>query len=182
MPSDLPIITPDPFERRTQAQKYGGAYYLGIGGLAVVIALVGTFALQAWSLRDVWNDVYILHDPKRPDDDRIQAAWRLSRSPKVSQRQYWDIALRKPLPPLARYLMAESLTDDAVTPDPRGYAMAVAYSKDWPSWLRLLILRPTLVAGAGGVELPVAPFEDLKKFSRPLRRPLGGGDVEHDST
>lgn len=156
MPSDLPILPsgpPAPPPRST-AEKYGALYQLGIIGLIVLIALLVWFGLGAWSLRGVFRNVYVLHDANQPEAVRIEAAYTLSRDPKVTQRQYWDIALRTELPPLARYLIAESLTAEAVAADPRGYALAVARSPGWPGWLRLLIARPMAYAADDGYDLP----------------------------
>jgi hypothetical protein len=163
MPSDLPIISaPDPFERRTTAQKYGAAYYLGIVGLIVVVALVTWFATKVWTLWPVWRDVYVLHDEKRTDADRIRAAWRLAHNEDFTPLQAWQVVLRKSLPPLARYVIAESLDARIVRQDPRAFALAVAYSKDWPDWLRLLAVRPLLDAAAEGVPLPAEAIHQLQ--------------------
>ena len=62
-------------------EKYGALFYLGVGGLVVIVALVGWFAWQAWSLRDVWTNVYILHDARRSEPDRVQAAYALAQRP-----------------------------------------------------------------------------------------------------
>jgi hypothetical protein len=149
----LPIVTPDP-PRRPERERYGALFYLGIGGLLVVLALLGWFAWQAWSLRALWSNIYVLHDSKRGEVERIEAAYALSRDPRVNQRQLWDIALRRPLPPLARYVVAEALTAEAADADPRGYGAAVARSEGWPVWLRLLLTRP--MAYAAALDLPVA--------------------------
>jgi hypothetical protein len=164
----LPIVTPEEQERdrarrRSSRDKYGGIFYLGITGLVVLAALVGWFASSAWSLRHVWKNFYILHDQARSEADRVEAAFALARDPAVNQRQYWDTCLRRPLPPLARYLLAEALTAEAVTGDPRGYALAVARSRDWPVWLRLLLARPLAYAAAQGVPIPAAALRELRE-------------------
>src|SRR5919112_355497 len=129
-PSDLPIINPEfpgdgkrwpslpvirvDTPRKTQAEKYGGLYYLGIAGLFVLVGLIGWFAYGVWSLRDVGARIYVLHDRRRPEAERIQAAGALARDPRVNQRQLWDMCVREQgLPPLARYLIAEALTAEA---------------------------------------------------------------------
>src|SRR5262249_43027053 len=66
-PPALPIVTPaererDQARRRSGREKYGGLFYLGLAGLLVVVSLVGWFASNAWSLRAVWFNVYVLHD------------------------------------------------------------------------------------------------------------------------
>jgi hypothetical protein len=157
----LPIVTPGP-PRRSEREKYGGLFTLGAIGLVVVVALVGWFAWGAWSLRAVWSNVYALHDDHRPEAERVQAAYALSRDPRVNQRQYWDISLRKPLPELARYVVAEALTAEAATADPRGYALTVARSPGWPNWLRLLLTRPLAYAAAGGAAVPAGPLRELR--------------------
>jgi hypothetical protein len=156
----LPIVTPDP-PQRAQREKYGSLFYLGIAGLFVVLALVGWFAYGVWSLRDVWAHVYVLHDRQRPEAERIQAAYALSHDRRVTDRQLWDISLRKDLPPLARYVTAEALTAEAVAADPRGYVISVARSEGWPDWLRLLLVRPLAYAAARGDPLPREPVQEL---------------------
>ncbi|AGA25930.1 hypothetical protein [Singulisphaera acidiphila] len=157
----LPIVTPDP-PRLSQREKYGALFYVGLFGLAVLIGLIGWFAHGAWSLRDVWSNVYVLHDDSRPEVDRVRAALALSRDSRVNQRQRWDICLRTPLPALARYVLAESLTAEAASADPRGYALTVARSPDWPVWLRVLLTRPMAYAAVDGVKFPAVALEELK--------------------
>lgn len=164
--SDLPIITPDP-PRRSQAQKFGGLFYLGIGGLAVLVLLIGWFGWGVWSLRHVWTRVYILNDAGRPEPERIDAALALSRDPDANQRQLWDLALSRVPPPLARYLLAEALTSEAIQADPSGYALAVARSEGWPDWLRLLLVRPLAYDG-GRRALPPAPLAELRRHPDPF--------------
>ncbi|MCA1685506.1 MAG: hypothetical protein LC745_05880 [Planctomycetia bacterium] len=149
----LPIVSLDP-DRRPDREKYGALFYLGTVGLVVIVALVGWFAWQAWSLRTVWANVYTLHDARRSESDRVQAAYALAVDPAVNQRQRWDNALSKSLPPLARYVLAESLTAEAASDAPRDYGAAVARSEGWPDWLRLLLTRP--MAYAAALDLPVA--------------------------
>ncbi len=149
----LQIITVDP-PRLTQREKYGGLFYLGIVGLIVVVSLVGWFSWNAWMLRDVWSNVYILHDRARSEDERIHAASALSRDNQVNAQQRWDIALRKPLPALARYIMAESWSTEILKEDPALFAKIVANSEGWPPWLRLLGVRLMAVAACEGVIFP----------------------------
>ena len=51
------------------------------------------------------------------------------------------MSLERDLPNLARYVLAEAVSTDAVAHDPWSYAFTVARSPDWqPDWLRLLLL------------------------------------------
>jgi hypothetical protein len=133
----------------------------------VLAVLVGWFGYGVWSLREVWRDIYVLHDRHRSEVERVQAAFALSRNPRVTERQLWDIGLRKDLPPLARYVVAEALTAEAVAGDPRGYAVAVARSEGWPGWLRLLLSRPLAYAAARGDALPREPLQELSRNPDP---------------
>lgn len=162
----LPIVTADP-PRRSQSEKYGGLFYLGIGGLAVLISLIGWFGFRVWLLRDVWTNVYILHDQGKSDEQRIQAAFALSRNPRATTAQRWEIALRKELPELARYLIAESIGADIASEDPRGYPTTVARSDGWPDWLRLLLTRPIAYAAADGLSIPPEPLGQLRNEADP---------------
>src|SRR5262249_36981592 len=141
---DLPIlnpggrVTPAP---RGQREKYGALFYLGIAGLLLLLVLIGWFAYGVWSHRDLWAEVYVLHNRGRTESDRIEAAYRLSRNPRLADAQKMEISLRRDLPDLARYLLAEAVSTEAVARDPRAYAMAVARSPGWPDWLRLLLAR-----------------------------------------
>ncbi len=165
----LPIVTPDP-PRLTTRQKYGGLFYFGLAGLALLIMLVGWFAHGAWSMRTVWYDVYVLHAANRTEGERISAAFALSRDPRVNQRQRWDICLRRPLPALARYVLAESLSGEAASADPRAYALAVARSPGWADWLRLLLVRPMAYAATEGVRFPGQALEELMRQEDPAIR------------
>jgi len=159
----LPIVTPGPPPRtRTQAEKYGGLFYLGIGGLAIILVMVGWFSFGVWRLRDVWANVYILSDRTKPEDRRIEAAFALSRDFHTNTEQRREIVLRKDLPELARYLVAESLGADIVNDDLRGYPRVVAKSEGWPNWLRLLLTRTLALASANGASLPAESLEELR--------------------
>lgn len=144
-------------------ERYGALYYLGVGGLFVLIGMLSLFGWGAWTLRSVWVHVYVLHDASQTEDDRVEAAYALGQDGRVNQRQLWDIAMRKPLPTLARYVVAESLTGEAATADPEGYGASVSKSEEWPVWLRLLLTRP--MAYCAALNLPVArgSLAELKK-------------------
>ncbi|MEO6808599.1 MAG: hypothetical protein ABI353_05750 [Isosphaeraceae bacterium] len=163
----LPIVTPD-FPRRSAAQKYGGLLYLGIAGLVVLIALIARFGYGVWSLRDVFTLIYVVNDPGRPDADRIQSAYTLSRDPRLTQRQRLDLCLSRTPPDLARYLLAESLTSRAIRSDRRAHALAVSRSEGWPDWLRLLLLRPLAYAAGEGSVVPDKPIAELRRHSDPV--------------
>ena len=97
----LPIINPD-LPAPGAREKYGSLFTLGIAGLVVLVTMVGWFGYRAWMLRDVWAGIYVLHDPKEPEEKRLQAAYRLSRDVRMEQNQLWELSLRKGLPDLAR--------------------------------------------------------------------------------
>ena len=158
---DLPIITPDP-PRLSLQEKYGGLYYLGIAGLVVAITMVGIFGYGVWALRDIWSSVYVLHNEGRAEPERIKAAWTVAKHPSVNDRQRTDIAFRKTLPPLARYVIAEGLTSEAIRADPKGYAVMVAKSEGWPDWLRLLMVRPMAYGVGEGYRIAWEPLDLLR--------------------
>jgi hypothetical protein len=162
----LPIITPGP-DRKTIAEKYGGLFYLAIIGLVVCGLMVGIFVLGLWSMRSVWSDIYAVTDASQSNIDRINAAWRLSHDTRVNDRQKWDLALNKTPPPLARYLLAESLTSEAPTASSRAYILAVARSEGLPPFLRILLARPIAYAAAGGHVLDRTALEELSKHTDP---------------
>src|SRR5271165_5643359 len=83
----LPIINNPQAPPRSQREKYGTLFYLGILGLTVLVVLVGWFGYNVWSLRDVWAKIYVLSDVREPEARRIQAAFSLGHDPRVEQRQ-----------------------------------------------------------------------------------------------
>ena len=165
----LPIVTPDP-PRRSAVEKYGGMYVLGLAGLVVLVGLVSWFAVGVWSLRDVWSNIYTLHDENRSTPERVQAAYALGRDPRVTPPQRWEMCLRRPLPELARYVLAESLDADIVRDDPRHYSLMVARSPEWPDWLRLLLVRPLAYGAAEGLAIPREPLVELGRHHDPAIR------------
>jgi hypothetical protein len=165
----LPIVSPDP-PKRSEHQKYGSLYVAGLAGLVIVTLLVGWFGYRAWSLRDVWAKVYILHDTARTEDERIQAAFELARDPRFEQRQRWETSLRLGLPDLARYLLAEGVGSELVAEDPQAFVSAVARSQDWPDWLRLALTRPLAVASTEGHTISRERLGELCRLGDPVIR------------
>ncbi|MGC8640084.1 MAG: hypothetical protein ACP5XB_09435 [Isosphaeraceae bacterium] len=145
----LPIITP-PEPARSDREKYGTLFFLGIAGLLVLLALVGWFGYRLWTMRDIWSGIYLLNDAGQPEEKRIQAAFTLSHDPRLEQNQLWDLSMNRKLPELARYTLAERIGTELVARDPRSYASAVTLSPDWPSWLRLVLVRPLAYAATRG--------------------------------
>jgi hypothetical protein len=165
----LPIVTIDP-PPKSQAEKYGAALYLGLVGLAVVIALVGWFGYRVWTMRDVWRNVYVLNDGEQPEERRLQAALDLRRDPQFEPWQLWELSLHRELPDRARYLLAEGVGADLVAADPRGYASAVSRSEGWPDWLRIALARPLAYASAEGHTLSRERLAELCRLGDPQLR------------
>jgi hypothetical protein len=165
---ELPIVNPSVPERRGEAARYGGLFYLGIGGLAVLVILIGWFAHGVWSNRDVWADVYVMHDAHRPEQDRLAAAFRLARGGRVAGDQLMQMSLNRDLPDRARYLLAEAVGTALVARDPRSYALAVARSPGWPDWLRLLLSRPLAYGAGHGYAIPPAALYELAGHADPM--------------
>ena len=65
----LPILNNPQAPPRSQSEKYGTLFYLGILGLLVLVSLVGWFSYRVWSLRDVWARIYVLSDDRQPECD-----------------------------------------------------------------------------------------------------------------
>jgi hypothetical protein len=168
----------------TLQEKYGSFFYLGIAGLLVSLALVIQFGVSIYATRDLWYAVYALNDPKKTDAERIEAAWVIARSPSANDRQRSDLALRKDLPDLARYILAEGLTSDAIRTDPKAYALMVAKSEGWRDWLRLMMARPMAYGVAEGYRIAWEPLDELRENQDPAiallatytRADMGSGD------
>ena len=171
---ELPILNPGevpaPAESpaRGQREKYGALFYLGISGLVLLVFLIAWFGYGLWTNRDIWSDVYVLNDSKTPEGDRLEAALRLSLNPRLDDGARMEMALRKDLPPVGRYLLAESVSTDLVAHDPRSYSLTVARSESWPDWLRLL-LECNLAFGAGrGYAIPRQALDELRRHPDPM--------------
>lgn len=159
----LPILPAESVPRRTEAARYGLLFYLAIAGLVFLVGWIGWFGYRAWTLRDLWGQIYAVGDPSRAEAERIQAASRLVANPDVSQQTLEELSIDRRVPDLARYLLAEGLTAEAAGDDPRAYGLAVARSEGWPDWLRLLRLRPIAYAAASGQAVEPEALTELAK-------------------
>ena len=166
LPPLPPIITLDP-PRLSAREKYGSLFYLGIAGLVFVTLLLTWFGLQAWSMRNIWIDVYLLHDASRPEAERVAAAYRLSVDRRVNDRQALDIALRKAIPAAARLILADRIRGDLVAEDPSAYTVMLEHGTDWPIWLRVELARPLAYAAVSGTVLPRRSLATLAADSEP---------------
>ena len=166
----LPILNNPLAPTRSQREKYGTLFYVGILGLVVLVTLVGWFGYRVWSLRDVWAKVYVLSDAHEPEARRIQAAFSLGHDHRVEQAQLWDLSLRRGIPELARDLLAEGIGPELVAEDPLGYVTAVARSPDWPDWLRLSLARPLAYAATRGHAISRERLGDLCRLHDPVLR------------
>jgi len=164
----LPIINPPIPAPRTERAKYGGLFYLGIGGLAVLVVLIAWFGYGLSANRKAFADVYVLHDGRRAVSERAQAAFRLAHGGRLADAQLMEMSLNRDLPDLVRYLLAEGVSAQAVARDPRGYALAVARSPDWPDWLRLLLVRPLAYGSGRGYAIPREALAELAGHSDPM--------------
>lgn len=164
----LPILSPAELPPRGQREKYGGLFYLGIGGLVVLVVMVAWFGYGLWSLRDVWSNVYVLHDARRPEPQRLAAALKLARSPNLGDDQRLALALERDLPDRARYSLALAVSADLAAEDPRGFSLEVARSPGWPSWLRL-VLELNLARGViRGYAIPPVALQELSRNDDPM--------------
>jgi hypothetical protein len=166
----LPIINNPLAPARSQREKYGTLFCLGILGLIVLVTLVGWFGYRVWLLRDVWAKIYVLNDAREPEARRIQAAFSLGHDPRVEQRQLWDLSLSRGLPELARDILAEGIGAELVAEDPQGYVTAVAHSPDWPDWLRLALARPMAYAATRGHAISRERLGELCRLDDPILR------------
>jgi hypothetical protein len=164
----LPIINPKASSPRTDRSKFGGLFYLGIGGLAALAGLVAWFSYGLWLNRQAFADVYTLHDARRSAAERAEAAFRLVRSSRLDDAQLMEMSLNRDLPDLARYALAEGVTAQAVARDPRTFALAVARSPGWPGWLRLLLTRPLAYGSSRGYAIPREALVELANQSDPM--------------
>ena len=78
----LPILDSPPLPApRSQREKYGGLFYLGIAGLAILSRSSPGSPSASGGSATSGRTSMSLHDPKRPEAERIEAAFRLSRNP-----------------------------------------------------------------------------------------------------
>ena len=78
------------------------------------------------------------------------------------------MSLRRDVPDVARYLLAESVSTDAIARDPRSYALSVARSPEWPNWLRLLFARRLAYGAARGYAIPREALAELAGHADPM--------------
>ena len=161
---ELPILEPDP-PRMTLREKYGGLYYLGIGGLILSVYLVGSFVVGFYQSRHLWAAILVLHNPSLSDATRYEAAWQVAHDPHANDAQRMNMALSTDLPNLARYIVAEGLTSDSIRTDPKAYALMAARSEAWPDWLRLMVARPMAYAVGEGYRIAWEPLDELRTRS-----------------
>jgi hypothetical protein len=164
----LPIINPAVSSPRTERAKYGGLFYLGIGGLVLLIVLIAWFGHGLWANGQAFADVYVLHDSSRGLSKRAEAAFRLAHSGRLDDGQLMEMSLNRDLPDLVRYLLAEGVSAQAAARDPRGYSLAVARSPDWPDWLRLLLVRPLAYGSGRGYAIPREVLVELAGHHDPV--------------
>jgi len=167
---ELPILAPDELPRRSTQERYGSFFYVAIAGLVLLVGMIGWFGWSVWAMRDLWRDVYLLHDPRQADSERIAAAKRIAVNPDATERQRYDITLRTDVPDTARFVIGLALTSEAMSGDPRGYALAVARSEGWPDWLRWLHLRPLAYGAGEGRRIHRDALRALTEHSDPILR------------
>ena len=157
--SDKPPESP----RLSTLQKYGGLYWLGLGGLVVSVMLVGWFAIQLWLLREVWREIYVLHQVKLPDDRRIAAAAFLANDPRVEPAQIQPMLFRRDLPDKARYLLAAGLkkTDSATSARQMLGLLATEGATSPPDYLRGHLARLAALGIPVERNFPNESFERL---------------------
>ena len=132
--------------------------------------MIAWFAYSVWQLRDVWAQVYALHDAKRSEAERIQSAQTLSRDPRVSDRQLMEICLQ-PRPARSSPIPAgRGRFDRRRRARPSAYALTVALSPDWPDWLRLVLSRRLAYGATRGYAIPEVALDELAKNSDPMIR------------
>ncbi len=170
----LPILNQPPAEPPlSQREKYGGLFYLGIGGLAVVVGLLAWFGHGVYARRSELRDVYILYDTGRPEQERIAAAIRVAHSPGLEDAQRFEMSLDRTLPDVARLALAEGVTIELAAADPRAFGLAVAKSEGWPSWLRLALAVNVARGVARGYSIPRESLNDLSQNPDPMIAVIG---------
>ncbi len=172
-PPPLTILPTGPDRpARRPSDIFGSFYYLAVAGLLVLVAWLAWFGYQAWSLRDLWRDVAVVHDSTESEGARVAAARRLVTDPRFEPRQVWDILIEDELPPRVRFALADGLPAEVALLEPRVYLGALAGRGSWPSWLRsVLILKAARVAEKGAA-WPRGPIETLGTDADPAVRLL----------
>lgn len=168
--SPLPIVELNPLERKKLAEKYGALFYLSIAGLVILLLLIGRFAYGLWTTRDLWSAIYRLNDGAASEQARLNAAFLMAHHPASNDRMRREASFNPSLPPLARYILAESLSAEAMKDNPAGYALAISRNPDWPDWLRLLHLRALALGAGEGEPIAQEPLLALTSHDDPMIR------------
>lgn len=159
LPPLIVLGSDPPPPRRSSTSRYGLLYPLGILGLVVLIGWVGWFAYRAWTMRDVWRAVAILHDPARPIDDRLASARFLADDPRVTEDQIEPMVFGPDLPIRARMILADGLVRPSVLHhrSPR----RIDRFEIIPLPLRLALLMRMAEAAEPDVPWPATPLERM---------------------
>lgn len=153
----LPSGPPPP--RRPSTARYGLLLPLGIVGLVLLVGWVGWFAYRAWTLRDVWQAIAILHDPARPMDRRFAAAKSLAADPRVTEDQIEPMVFDARLPIRARVLLTGGLTRPLTLQ--QGLPRRMDRADTLPMPIRLALLMRMAEAAEPGVHWPATPLERM---------------------
>lgn len=147
--------------RLTNFQKYGGLYWLGIAGLVSSLLLVGWFAVNMWLMRDVWREIYVLHNEDLPEARRIAAAEFLANAPDIEATQIQPMIFRRPLPEKARIILAESLkqADNAASARQMLGLLATEGATSPQPWLRRHLARLAAITIPVDSRFPANTFE-----------------------
>lgn len=155
---------PPELPRLSTRQKYGSLFWLGISGLVFSIILVSWFVMNLWLMREVWREIYVLHNESLPESRRIEAASQLARLPRVEPSQLQPMIFRRYLPVKARIIIAESLkSPDSVATGREMLRLLFTQGATSPEpWLRRHLAR---LAATG---LPIDKMDTADLFEKLL--------------